>query len=560
MDKDTMDEQSVSNPDGKQSGAESLDPDVVPKPFESDAVEVALDLAETVTPGTSEHAPDSTGNDGSLPETSSLRDVIDQVERRLQSSLSSTNPIDRGVSEELDALDIETDLGRPDEESGSDFESWSPTQDDHDQSKSEQKHTDNDEITTKELRVRPSDPENLENSPDPADPSAEKEGSEVEAHHFSSAVPVDDSVISEVVEQPGLNFPDGDRCEGDLGTDPVWSLLVAALVGRVSGVLLLYHKGSERRFFIRQGLITITTSTKREDRLVELLYREGRLNETEYHEAVRMVGVSGRRVGAILVEKGFIASRELYQVVRYHYENIILDSFDWREGSWRFENSVEAGTERIQLEVMIPTLIVEGLRSRARPQDVDALVPLDAKPRQSTGAVCRFKDTGILPEEMAICKSCDGDKSVANLARDNNMLERDMRGLLSGLSVLGLLSIESDSLQSFQDYSSSQVANRRGTKYEFMEERANVEDKLSQVYEGTYFAILEISPEASGYEVRKAYRALSSRFKAERFVVRELLDLQENVELIRQVVDEAYEVLRHSTLREAYRQSGQHEL
>ena len=85
-------------------------------------------------------------------------------------------------------------------------------------------------------------------------------------------------------------------------------------------------------------------------------------------------------------------------------------------------------------------------------------------------------------------------------------------------------------------------------------------DKIAQVDEASYFSILEVRPDASGYELRKAYRALVSQFAAERYAVPELADLAEEVELIRAVIEEAYEVLRNPALREAYRQGIAEEL
>ena len=82
---------------------------------------------------------------------------------------------------------------------------------------------------------------------------------------------------------------------------------------------------------------------------------------------------------------------------------------------------------------------------------------------------------------------------------------------------------------------------------------ARVVDKQAQVAQGNYFAIMQVPPEASGHEIRKAYRRLRGLFAIERFVTPELLDLQPKVMEIRFVLDEAYEILRNTSLREAYR-------
>ncbi|MCP4603416.1 MAG: DUF4388 domain-containing protein [Proteobacteria bacterium] len=500
------------------------------KSVASDPVKEALAIAESVAPGPSEYVANKPTVEKEINESTSLMQVIDQVEQRLTSSLEHSDVQIQSLPEELDALDIEADLGRPEKPvEVSTVSKTSPSQD--------------------EVRV---------------DESELQEEKETKTETDKVPLPDDTMATSEratvAVQQSGLRLTNGFRQYGKLSDDPLWTLLSSVLVDRFTGALVLDNSGIERRLVFDGGEIVIATSTAREDRLVELLYREGRLSDEEYSQAVLAVGASGRRVGAVLVERGLISSRELFPLVRHHYESIILDSFAWREGSWRLELDKGLGGERILLNVPTPTIIVEGIRSRALPKDIDALVPRGSEPLETPSGICRIEDVGLLPEEAAISSACDGSTTIDHLVQRFGIPDDELRGLIAGLSVLGLLHVKAVKGEIDDQDETRPPAVRRGSEHSFRVARSRVSDKMAQVKEGSYYAILEISPKASGYEIRKAYRSLVGQFALERFAIPELADLQSQVELIQRIIDEAYEVLRNPDVREAYRKIVQEEL
>jgi DnaJ domain len=71
------------------------------------------------------------------------------------------------------------------------------------------------------------------------------------------------------------------------------------------------------------------------------------------------------------------------------------------------------------------------------------------------------------------------------------------------------------------------------------------------VDEGDYFAFLGVPRQATGYAIRSAYLELRRQFAPERAVAA-TSDLVDDLALIGEVLDEAYEVLGDSTKRERY--------
>jgi len=540
-----------------------------------DPVEEALAAAEAVAPATPEAVGAGEPVKVAVGE-SSLQQIIDRVEARI----SAVPPLETGSADgSLDAdplaeLDIEADLGRP-VSGDSDLPPVTPTPPKVDDEPEEEPAVADNSAEAEETLIYVPEPEDeptlpgtparavaaQHRLPEAAAPAETEPDDEVTLVDVPPELPLDEIELdaSEPAQAPPVatqaagtaSAEQGGPDRGTLDQEPLWSLLARALADRLGGAFVLTSRGIERKVFVDGGEPVMAVSSAREDRLIELLYREGRLTEDQYQQAVMTIGASGRRAGVILMEKGLITPRELFPLVRHHYETLIFDTFTWREGTWRFDPEQRATGERILLDVPAGALIVEGMRLRSTRAEIDALILPGAMPLRLEEGICRLEEIDLPPEELALLEACDGSRSTHELAQSFDMAELELRTLLAGLVVLGwvrpLGGDEADSPPQTAIFTPVAAAS------ELRVERARVADKLAQVEDGTYFSILEISPEASGYEVRKAYRRLRGQFATARFAVTGLADLQREVEMIRFVLDEAYEVLRDPAVREAYR-------
>ena len=98
----------------------------------------------------------------------------------------------------------------------------------------------------------------------------------------------------------------------------------------------------------------------------------------------------------------------------------------------------------------------------------------------------------------------------------------------------------------------------RGTDLEALPFRLRVprlRSRRALVDEGDYFAFLGVDREATGYQIRHAYLDLRSEFEPSRLLTAATADLRSDVDIILEVLDEGYEVLREPTRRERYRRA-----
>src|SRR5208283_2056959 len=80
--------------------------------------------------------------------------------------------------------------------------------------------------------------------------------------------------------------------------------------------------------------------------------------------------------------------------------------------------------------------------------------------------------------------------------------------------------------------------------------RERVRARFDIVSEADYFTLLGVSPDSTGYEVRRAYLELRRAFEPSRILSPELVDLANDVTVIVGALDEAYEILRDAARRE----------
>ena len=148
---------------------------------------------------------------------------------------------------------------------------------------------------------------------------------------------------------------------GDLADRDMPLLLGRAFSEGMTGRLRIRNDKVEKAVYFEAGLPVMASSEDSADRMLAMLVREGVLDNRQYEEAVRVVDATGRKVGSVLVDLGFLRSDELLPAVRRHYESIILTLFAWSTGRWQVDPGLTAGPDRTRLLRHPALLVREGL-------------------------------------------------------------------------------------------------------------------------------------------------------------------------------------------------------
>jgi hypothetical protein len=343
---------------------------------------------------------------------------------------------------------------------------------------------------------------------------------------------------------------------GDL-RDEDGAMLIARLHREgFSGKVVFRRGDAEKSISLAEGRPVFATSNLPHDRMGDLLYREGKITREQHAKSREIVAETGRRMGEILVEMGFLKRRELLPAVRRHIEDVIYSLFAWDEGAWAATSSGNAaGAEKIRLATHPTALVVEGIRRKMGLERLRArlgsaatvLVPL--KRDEVAGALA---EADLSPEERQAADLFDGRRSIADVAKAGKLDETSIYQLAFALLALGLAraleSRESDSARTTGIVAVSSISGAADVAID----RERVLAKHAHVGEADYFAVLGVRRDATAFEIRRAYEAARRDYAAESFAAEVQRELGEPLREIALVLDEAYRVLKDDRVRTQY--------
>ncbi len=128
-----------------------------------------------------------------------------------------------------------------------------------------------------------------------------------------------------------------------------------------TGVLVVKYNDVEKRIYLKDGEIVFASSTLTEDRLGESLVRRGKITKEQLEEASKEM-FKGKKLGKILVEKGWITPKELFYGVRDQVQEIVFSLFSLSEGVFYFLEGVVDQENIVRFNMSTQKLIMEGIR------------------------------------------------------------------------------------------------------------------------------------------------------------------------------------------------------
>ena len=312
-------------------------------------------------------------------------------------------------------------------------------------------------------------------------------------------------------------------------------------------------RATERRIVLREGDVVTTSSTAEDESLLAFLGVRGDLPRETVRRLASKFPPFGRHAAAALVARGYIRQDQMWPTLRAHAEWLFARALQTVSGRLTVERpapgrpsgepSVFGGSTGAGVFVEVVRRIVPPAEAVERLGGVGSHV--------AEGAEIRLLgECGLDPAEVAQVQSAPGRpiREVVGLAP-----EGDLATVIFALSQLGVLDVmraPSNGAQVVEDSSGPDVA---ALDTEAVRER--VRARIQLVDDGDYFALLGVSREATGYEVRRAFLELRRAFDPSRLPSSDVSDLVEDMRKIASVLEEAYEILKDTARRERYRRA-----
>jgi hypothetical protein len=309
------------------------------------------------------------------------------------------------------------------------------------------------------------------------------------------------------------------------------------------------HGEEEKVVYFDGGRPVFASSNETGDRMGELLVREGKITASQYERCQIHVEQSGRRMGEILVDFGYLKRRELLPAVRRHVEDIIYSLFGWDNGHYHVTPDPSPSAERIRLSRHPASLILEGIRRKHDRTTLEKVLGnastiIEVRDRERVSTIINASD--LAQEERAALAAFDAQADLAQVARTTGVDVADVLPLAWGLVVLGLATARRTETDHLEE-STALVGET-----DLAIDRERVRARWQLVTEADYFALLGVRRDATTFEIRRAYQAARRDFAADCFPQDLRRELARELEDIAAVLDEAFRVLRDDRLRQTY--------
>lgn len=335
------------------------------------------------------------------------------------------------------------------------------------------------------------------------------------------------------------------------GLGDTTAVLARAISTRTSGSLCLAAGEVERRVVLREGDVVTCVSSAEDESLIAFLGARGDLPRETVRRLAPKFAPFGRHAGAALVARGYLLQDQMWPTLRAHAEWVlghIIQSGDARvlfetqpAGRLSSEPSVFGGSTGAEV-------FVEAIRRTVAPAVAMQRLGNPAC-RLAPGAAADLLDECVLaPAELESLRDAAG-RALGEVLDGGQ--DGDFASAIFALAQLGVIEV----LPAIGGPEQLEEPAADPSALDAAAIRERVRARLELVEEGDYFAILGVSRDATGYEIRRAFVELRRAFDPSRLLSPDLADLLDDVRSIASVLEEAYEILKDATRRERYRRA-----
>jgi hypothetical protein len=227
--------------------------------------------------------------------------------------------------------------------------------------------------------------------------------------------------------------------EGSLATRDFPTLIAALYEAEWTGTVALTHMGVRKSVVAQSGRLIWASSTSRDDRLGDVLLRQGKITLHQYTEAGNAMSGGGKRLGTVLVEHGALTPKDLVGGVVEQTREIIFGCFQWTEGRYNMVPD-EIPSEAITLKISTPDLVLEGIRRIESWSRIERAVGgLDARYELTPAGADAASRLSLPSEKMAILTGLTGTRSVDAICSASSLSHFEVCRTLWAFQLIGVM-------------------------------------------------------------------------------------------------------------------------
>lgn len=223
-------------------------------------------------------------------------------------------------------------------------------------------------------------------------------------------------------------------------------------MGKKTGTLDTWNEFDERKIYFYDGNIIFAEAVKYKEKIGDILVKSRAINDIQLAKALKIQRTSrtGKKIGEILIEAGFITERKLIEGITRQIEESIFQLFDWESGHFRFEEkNISPEDVEFNLNISIQNIIMEGTRRIDEMDRIREVVPsLDIVLNLNPNADEETTNINLNPNEWKVLSLIDGQKTGSDIALITGFSEFDLCKIVYSLVTVGMVQLQKNSVES----------------------------------------------------------------------------------------------------------------
>ncbi|HDP95211.1 MAG TPA: hypothetical protein ENN40_07620 [Candidatus Aminicenantes bacterium] len=146
---------------------------------------------------------------------------------------------------------------------------------------------------------------------------------------------------------------------------PVAELYRRIHVERLDGVVQIQDAHFTKALYFRRGRLEFARTTVIQERLGEILYKLGKINQTQFWSLHKMMEGRKDRLGQVLIHARILDSQTLALALAHQAAAIAVGALSLNSGTWEFSPELPEIPEDSRLGIPIPRIIAMGMSRMA---------------------------------------------------------------------------------------------------------------------------------------------------------------------------------------------------
>jgi Domain of unknown function (DUF4388) len=227
--------------------------------------------------------------------------------------------------------------------------------------------------------------------------------------------------------------------QGELRSNTIPNLFHALWVARASGILTVADRETRKKVGLDKGRLGFASSNDRDDRLSQVLLREGGVPLKDLMKSLEIALATKDRVGEVMIRRKLMTPADVEKWVRFQVTQIVHSLFDWSCGQYQFEEQ-PAGSESVTIGLTGDAMVIEGVRRmRSWSRAFEEVGGLNAEYRTTRDAPVIVKELPLRPEDHDLLRMCDEPCTLEEMCEASRLSDYDVCKAVWGLLIVGAL-------------------------------------------------------------------------------------------------------------------------